>query len=150
ANIYDMDETMLNTVKERLENKKHLLLCLTCGKLEKIIQTKDVDDPIYCNICKSRLVTITSIWDKNAKEIIAKRIGGKKLSKEEEKEYKKLWCISSLIQSFGKKAIFVLSGYGIGPQNASRILDKKADVKELLNEIYRAEKNFIRTRPFWD
>lgn len=150
ANIYDMDETMLNTVKERLENKKHLLLCLTCGKLEKIIQTKDVNDPIYCNICKSRLVTITSIWNKNAKEIIAKRIRGKKLSKEEENEYKKLWCVSSLIQNFGKKAIFVLSGYGIGPQNASRILDKKADMGELLNEIYRAEKNFIRTRPFWD
>ncbi len=150
ASVYDIDETMLNIVKERLENKKHLLLCLTCGKLEKIIQTKDIEETIYCTICRSRLVTITSIWDKKAKEIIMKKIRGKELSKEEEKQYKKLWCVSSLIQNFGKRAIFVLSGYGIGPQNASKILDKKADITELLNEIYRAEKNFIRTRPFWD
>jgi hypothetical protein len=44
----------------------------------------------------------------------------------------------------------VLSGYGIGPKIAGRILDKKADIIELVNEIYRAERNFIRTRPFWD
>lgn len=150
ASIYNIDETMLNIVKERLENRRHLLLCLSCGKLEKIIQTKDVDDFIHCNLCGSRLVTITSVKDRKAIEIIRKRALGKKLSKEEEKEYRKLWSISSLIQNFGKKAIFVLSGYGIGPKIAGRILDKKADMTELLNEIYRAEKNFIRTRPFWD
>ncbi|MGB9724858.1 MAG: DEAD/DEAH box helicase [Nitrososphaeria archaeon] len=150
ASIYNIDETMLNIVKERLENRRHLLLCLSCGKLEKIIQTKDVDDFIHCNLCGSRLVTIASVQDRKAIEIIRKRALRKKLSKEEEKEYRKLWSISSLIQNFGKKAIFVLSGYGIGPKVAGRILDKKADMTELLNEIYRAEKNFIRTRPFWD
>jgi len=150
ASVYDVNEAILNIIKERLESKRHLLLCLSCGKLEKIIQTKDVQEPIYCNLCKSRLVTITSIHNEKAKEIIMKRISGRKLSKDEEREYKKLWSTSSLIQNFGKKAIFVLSGYGIGPQSAARILDKKADIKELLNEIYRSEKNFIRTRPFWD
>jgi ATP-dependent Lhr-like helicase len=150
ASVYNIDEAMLNIVKERLENKRHLLLCLSCGKLEKVIQTKEVDDFIHCNLCGSRLVTITSVQDRRAVEIIRKRILGKKLSKEEEKEYRRLWSISSLIQNFGKKAIFVLSGYGIGPKIAGRILDKKADIIELVNEIYRAERNFIRTRPFWD
>jgi ATP-dependent Lhr-like helicase len=82
--------------------------------------------------------------------IIKKKLQGKNMTKEEQYEYRKLWKISSLIQNFGKKAVVVLSGYGIGPSNAVRILDKMANREELLKEIYRAEKTFIRTRPFWD
>ena len=146
---YDVSITILNTIKERLENRKHKFLCLSCGKWERTILTKEVTEPIYCQRCRSRLITIISSWNETARDIIKKKIQNKKLSKEEFDEYKKLWKTSSLIQNYGKKAVYVLSGYGIGPSNAVRILDKKASEEELLREIYRAEKVFIRTRPFW-
>jgi|UniRef100_A0A7V3KN65 ATP-dependent Lhr-like helicase len=93
---------------------------------------------------------MVSTWDDTANKIINKRLQDIKLTKEESNEYRRLWKISSLLQNFGKKAVFVLSGYGIGPSNAVKILDKKASEEELLREIYRAERVFIRTRPFWD
>ena len=147
---YDINMTILNTIKERLESRRHKLLCLSCGKSNKIILTREVSDPIYCQKCRSRLVTMVSTWDDTANKIINKRLQNIKLTKEESDEYRRLWKISSLLQNFGKKAVFVLSGYGIGPSNAVKILDKKASEEELLREIYRAERVFIRTRPFWD
>ena len=147
---YDVSITILNTVKERLENRKHKFLCLSCGKLDKTLLTREVTEPIRCQKCRSSLITIIQSWNDTANNIIEKKLQNKKLGKEELGEYKKLWKTSSLIQNFGKKAIFVLSGYGIGPSNAVRILDKNANEEELLREIYRAEKVFIRTRPFWD
>ena len=147
---YDVSNTILNTIEERLENIEHIFLCLSCGQLEKRIKTKDTREPIYCQKCRSRLVTMVSRWDDKSNVIIKKKLQGKNMTKEEQYEYRKLWKISSLIQNFGKKAVVVLSGYGIGPSNAVRILDKMANREELLKEIYRAEKTFIRTRPFWD
>ena len=147
---YDVSVTILNTIKERLENRKHKFLCLSCGKWEKTMLTKEVIEPIYCQRCRSRLVTIVSSWNETASDIIKKKLQSKKLSKEELDEYKRFWKTSSLIQNYGKRAVYVLSGYGVGPSNAVRILDKKASEEELLKEIYRAEKVFIRTRPFWN
>ena len=57
---------------------------------------------------------------------------------------------ASLVASYGKKAIFVLAGYGIGPDTASRILGKQKDGKELLKKILKAEITYARTRRFWD
>ncbi|MGQ9781656.1 MAG: hypothetical protein ACUVQ8_05305 [Nitrososphaeria archaeon] len=147
---YDVSMTILNTVKNRLENRKHKFLCLSCGKFIKTIATREVLDSIYCQRCKSRLITMVPVWNDSADKIIKKRLQNQRLAKEELSEYRRLWKISSLLQNFGKKAVFVLSGYGIGSSNAVKILDKKANEEELLREIYRAEKVFIRTRPFWD
>jgi len=147
---YDVSTAILNAIKERLENRKHRFLCLSCGKWESVSATKDIIEPIKCGKCKSRLITMVPTWDENAIELIKDKLKGKRLTKEEQNEYRKLWKTSSLIQNFGKKAIFVLSGYGIGPTNSVKILDKAANEEEILREIYRLEKIFIKTRPFWD
>ncbi|MEM3403611.1 MAG: DEAD/DEAH box helicase [Nitrososphaeria archaeon] len=147
---YDISTTVLYAIKERLENRKHKFLCLSCGKWENTSTTKNVTEPIKCAKCKSRLVTIVPIWNENASELIKNKLKGKRLTSEEQNEYRKLWKTSSLIQNFGKKAVFVLSGYGIGPTNSVKVLDKAASEEEILREIYRLEKKFIKTRPFWD
>ena len=79
-----------------------------------------------------------------------KKKTGKKLTPEEEHHFKRCWKTSSLLQNFGIKAVFALSGFGIGPDTAARVLRKSLGQEEFLKNIYIAEKTYVTTRGFWD
>jgi len=55
-----------------------------------------------------------------------------------------------IINNFGKMAVFVLSGHGIGADTCARILRNYTDDENLLKTIYEAEKQYVMTRGFWD
>ena len=74
---------------------------------------------------------------------------GKKLEPEEEKKFRRAWKTSSLIQNFGKRAIIILSGFGVGVDTAARIIRRTADEEQIYKNIYVAEKNYVSTRGFW-
>ena len=58
--------------------------------------------------------------------------------------------MASLIQTFGKNAVIVLSGYGIGADTAARILRNFIDEEIMYKQIYEAERQYVMTRGFWD
>ena len=102
-------------------------------------------------MCRSRLITATYYSDVELSKLIIKKLKGKRLVPEDVKKLRKAWKISSLIQNFGITALQVLSGFGVGPEAAGRILKRYIeDDDQLLKDIYRAEKNFVTTRGFWD
>ena len=82
--------------------------------------------------------------------IIKKKHAGKKLSKEEKHKFTRAWKVSSLVENFGKTAIVVLSGYGIGADTGARILRNMIDEEHLFKQIYEAERQYVVTRGFWD
>ena len=53
-------------------------------------------------------------------------------------------------KNFGKMAIFVLSGHGIGADTCARILRNYVDDGSLLKTIYETEKQYVMTRGFWN
>jgi ATP-dependent Lhr-like helicase len=144
-----VDKAIIELVEERLKNTKHRLICINCA-WESVIKTKDAEDIIICPLCRSRLVTTTYLSDDELHKIITKKIKGKKLKDDEEVRFRKAWKVSSLLQNFGNKALLVLSGFGVGPDTAARILRNVANFDQLVKEIYMAEKTFVRTRGFWD
>jgi len=144
-----MEKAILDLVKERLGNVKHKLLCLSCGRYESVVKTNDVKEPIVCPLCRSRLVTETYPSDVDLPKIIVKRKAGRPLSEEEEKKYRRAWKTSSLIQNFGKRAIIILSGFGVGVDTAARIIRRTGDEDQFYRNIYLAEKNYVATRGFW-
>ncbi len=144
-----MDKAILDLVKERLGNSRHKLLCLSCGRYESVVKTNDVKEPIICPICRSRLITETFASDLELPKIIQKKKKGLPLSDDEEKKYRRAWKTSSLIQNFGKRAIVILSGFGVGVDTAARIIRRTADEDQFYKNIYLAEKNYVATRGFW-
>lgn len=145
-----VEKTVLELVRERLENSKHRLICLACGRWERIMKTKEMPERVICTICHSPIVTATYFSDDELPKIVAKKKQGKPLTSQEEERFRKAWKVASLVQNFGRTALFVLSGYGVGPEAAGRILSKLIDEEELLKSIYRAERTYITTRGFWD
>ncbi|MCD6447831.1 MAG: DEAD/DEAH box helicase [Thermoplasmata archaeon] len=124
---FGIDASMLEALKRRLEETRIKLKCMNCGNT---IETRVYRASEKCNKCGSKMLAV--------------------IKKEFGKDRGWLMKNASLVASYGKKAIFVLAGYGIGPDTASRILGKQKDGKELLKEILKAEITYARTRRFWD
>ena len=84
------------------------------------------------------------------KKSFKKNMTGKKLTSDEKHKFDRAWKVSSLIENFGKIAITVLSGYGVGADTAARILRNMVDEEYLFKQIYEAERQYVVTRGFWD
>jgi ATP-dependent helicase Lhr and Lhr-like helicase len=150
ANPLSIEKGVIELIKERLEKTYHRLICIRCGKWERSMQTKEISDKIFCPLCRSRLVTSTSYFDNDLGKIIIKRLSGTKLSTEETHKFDRAWKVASLINNFGKKALVVLAGYGIGADTAARILRNYIDDEEIYRAIYEAERQYVMTRGFWN
>ena len=146
----NLDKGILDLVKARLEKTKHRLICARCGKWEKVIETNEVKNILICPYCKGRQITATFYSDYDLPKIIRKKHDGKKLTSEEKHKFDRAWKVSSLIENFGKTAITVISGYGVGADTAARILRNMVDKEHLFKQIYEAERQYVVTRGFWD
>ena len=150
ASPASVDQAILDLVKERLLKAKHRLICARCGKWQLATITEEVKKNLHCKYCKSRQITATFYSDYDLIKIIQKKHNGKKLSTEENKSFNRAWKVASLIQTFGKNAIIVLSGYGVGAATGARILRNMTDQKLMYKQIYEAERQYVMTRGFWD
>ena len=146
----NLDKGILDLVKARLEKTKHRLVCARCGKWERVVETCEVKSFLICPYCKARQITATYYSDFDLPKIIRKKHEGKKLSADEKHKFNRAWKVSSLVENFGKIAITVMSGYGVGADTAARILRNMIDEEHLFKQIYEAERQYVVTRGFWD
>jgi ATP-dependent Lhr-like helicase len=146
----NLDKGVLDLVKARLLKTKHRLVCLRCGKWERVVETREVMGIIACPHCKSRQVSATFYSDYDLSKIAQKKIEGKKITTEENHKFNRAWKVSSLLENFGNVALVVLSGYGVGADTAARILRNMIGEEELYRQIYEAERQYVTTRGFWD
>ena len=146
----NLDKGILDLVKARLAKTKHRLVCARCGKWERVIETKEVKNLLICPYCKSRQITATFYSDYDLPQIIRKKHEGKKLTGDENHKFNRAWKVASLVENFGKLAITVMSGYGVGADTAARILRNIVDEEIIFKQIYEAERQYVITRGFWD
>jgi ATP-dependent Lhr-like helicase len=145
-----IEKGVIELVKERLEKTKHRLICIRCGKWERLMESREVPEEISCPACRSKLVTVTFWSDYELARIIKTRLAGGKLSEEENHRFERAWKVASLVNNFGRKAVIVLAGHGVGADTAARILRNYVDDEQVYRSIYEAEKQYVITRGFWD
>ena len=104
---------------------------------------------LVCPSCRSHLITSTFFSDDDLIKIIIKRLTGGNLCSKENHRFERAWKVASLINNFGKQALIVLSGYGIGADTAARLLRNYVSDEELYRSIYESERQYITTRGFW-
>ncbi len=150
ASPANIDKGILDLVKSRLLKTRHRLVCVRCGKWEKVVETNQINEIPSCPYCKSRQVSATFYSDYDLPKIVQKKIAGKKITTEENHKFSRAWKVSSLLANFGKTALVVMSGYGVGADTAARILRNMVGEEELYKQIYEAERQYVTTRGFWD
>ena len=144
------EDEVLRMMEERLLAKKFRLICMASDHWNSVRTLSTLEDQISCPICGSRMITAISPTKKDFQKIIAKRVRGEKLTRNEEKEHKAASLVAELVSRYGKTALLVLAGRGIGATTASRILRPGlTDRLEILRAIAKGELEYERTRPYW-
>ena len=145
------EREILKTLKARLENKRVKLFCVHCGEWSSTFTIKHLDDFPKCRLCGARFLAILYGKDRDTMKAIKKRLRKEKVTEEEEELVIRAKRTADLMLAYGKDAALALSGRGLGPQTASRVLAQMHTSQEdLLRAILEAERTYARTRRFWD
>jgi ATP-dependent Lhr-like helicase len=55
------------------------------------------------------------------------------------------------VQTHGKQAVIAMAARGVGPHNAARIINRlREDETEFYRDVLRQEREYARTKSFWD
>ncbi|MEM2636902.1 MAG: DEAD/DEAH box helicase [Candidatus Korarchaeota archaeon] len=145
------ENSMVEHYKEYVFNKEVRLTCSRCGN-SYVSKIKELPSKIICD-CGSRLIIVSPRNDDTPSQIIKKWRTQKSLTDAEKSIIKRYFQTAPLILNYGKKAIFALAVYGIGPVAATKILSKfppNSDIDgEFIRMLMNAQENFIRTRQYW-
>lgn len=140
------DKQTLAALKKRVEKQEVALACINCKSTIRT-RVRDAPDKAKCQICGSVMIASLHPLDRPLLDLLDK----KDLTKEEKRELKRLLKNANLVREKGRKAIFALSGRGVGPDTAARILSKLHENEEdFLRDVLAAEINYARTKRFWD
>lgn len=125
-------EAILKAFRERLEKEVVRVYCLNC----KASYTERVGsfDRFTCIRCGSRMIAVFN-------------------SRRDVKDFRKneLFKLANLVMGYGKRAVYALSTYGIGADTAARILSRFYPAEDdFFKALIEAERNYVRTRKFWD
>ncbi len=84
-------------------------------------------------------------------KILKRKLSGKRLKREEEREFARANQAANLALTYGKPAIVALAARGVGPRTATRLLRFNYEINDdLYRAILRAERIYARTHRFWD
>ena len=147
------DRSILMALKKRLEDVNITLVCINCNYTWNTTVGRADQQP-RCSRCGAIKIAVLQKYNKDSAKLLSK----KDRTKKENKEVLRIHKNASLVLSYGKFALYVLMGRGIGSDTAARILRKfnRSELKKsdemrikLLREILKAELTYARTRGFW-
>lgn len=143
--------TLAQLIKNRLLDKEVRLICFHCLQWQTIRKIKYLPEEIRCPKCNAKAIGMAKISQTRLIKTLRKWKRGLKLKSEEYEEVEEFRKTVGLIMSYGKKAIIAMSARGIGPTVAARILRKfHKNEDDFYLDILEAEKEYLRTRPYWE
>ncbi|MEF8913070.1 DEAD/DEAH box helicase [Natronomonas sp.] len=141
------DASVIETVKERIQEDRVLLACLHCNDWDRRQQVHRVDDQPECPKCESTRIAALNPW---ADEVLESVKSGDK-DDEQQKQTERAYKAASLVQSHGKKAVIALAARGVGPRNAAYIINNHRENEEdFYRDILQRERQYAKTKSFWD
>ncbi|MFQ3319257.1 MAG: ATP-dependent Lhr-like helicase [Natronomonas sp.] len=141
------DASVIETVKERIQDDRILLACLHCTEWDRRQQVKRVDDTPECPKCGSTRVAALNPW---ADEVL-EAVRANEKDDEQEKMTERAYKAASLVQSHGKEAVIALAARGVGPRNAAYIINNHRENEEdFYRDILTRERQYAKTKSFWD
>jgi ATP-dependent Lhr-like helicase len=144
------EREILLAVKSRLERQPVKLHCMNCNEWSVSTAVNRLPEKITCKKCGAGLITVLPRESKELLAAIKKHAREERLKTEEKRRVERAFQIADLILTGGKRAVVALSGRGVGPRAALKILSRDyRDSIDFYREILRAERTYAKTRRFW-
>ncbi|ELY87861.1 DEAD/DEAH box helicase [Natrialba hulunbeirensis JCM 10989] len=141
------DAGVIETVKERLQDDRVILLCTHCTEWKARTKVKRVQEQPKCPDCGSTRIASLNPW---ADEVV-QAVRAAEKDDEQEQMTERAFRAASLVQSHGKQAVIAMAARGVGPHNAAQIINKlREDETEFYRDILSKEREYARTQAFWD
>jgi ATP-dependent Lhr-like helicase len=141
------DASVIETVRERIQNDRMLLFCLHCQDWQTKRTVKRIRDQPECPNCGSTRIAALNPW---ADEVVH-AVNAPDKDEDQEKMTERAYRSASLVQGHGKQAIIALAARGVGPHNAARVINKlRHDEDDFYRDILAREREYARTKSFWD
>ena len=141
------DASVVETVKERIMGDRVLLACLHCKEWDRRQTVERVPEQPECPSCGSTRIAALNPW---ADEVLDAVRANEKTDEQDEKT-QRAYRAASLVQSHGKKAVIALAARGVGPRNAAYVINNhREDEAEFYRDIIERERQYARTKSFWD
>ncbi len=164
--------TLLKALRERLGREPIALVCLRCGFTRTTTPDRyRAEGGSVCRLCRGALSAAvnprrTDEIDRlvryakrkwRAREAAPRPSGrGRRRSAPvpggaTEGLIRTAYTSAELVAHYGERALWALAARGVGPETARRLLARlyRTD-DEFVAELIRAERNYARTRAFWD
>lgn len=143
--------SLIDVIKERIELGRVRLTCIFSGDYNAVRNLRTLEETIRCPKCGSTLVAALHPNNIQVAAIVKKKLTKRDLSPDEEREWQRAWLNAGLVQTYGKRALRTLVARGVGPATAVRILRRYHRTEnDFYMDLIRAERDYARTRMFWD
>jgi ATP-dependent Lhr-like helicase len=162
--------TLLKALRHRLDQEPLTLVCLRCGFIRTTTPARyRTEGGSICRLCKGALSAVLSPrrtedidrlvryakrkWHATGKGSARTRTkgGATAIPQNTETLVRAAYTSAELVAHYGERALWALAARGVGPDTARRLLLRlyRSD-DEFITELVRAERNYARTRTFWD
>ncbi len=141
------DASVIETVKNRLQNDRVILCCTHCGEWTAKTKVKRVREQPQCPACESTRIAALNPW---ADEVV-QAVQSQDKSDEQRELTQRAVRSGNLVQSHGKQAVIAMAARGVGPHNAARIISKlRENEDDFYRDILTQEREYARTQSFWE
>jgi ATP-dependent Lhr-like helicase len=143
------ERMILKALKRRIEGRRIEVFCVYCTRWSSSYKVKNIPPDLKCGNCGAKMLAVIKGNGKELKGIYKRFKAGGDISREERKKAARMQTSASLVLSYGKPAIIAQAARGVGPEVAKRVLLAR-DEEELYRNILKAERDYARTKKFWE